>query len=359
MSQISHSRVDGYLLCRRKDYYGYTLGLKRISESDSLAYGSAVHKILEIFYSEILKRGGKGKTSAVIKKQRGAFGKAALKALDAVKSLYTEGYEDSERFPNLKRTMERYFEEAEPFVKKGFRILAVEKSFAIEYDPDTKSQFGFVIDLIVEDKDGYYVIVDHKTTYDFYSDEAIAIQGQIPKYIGAMRGLGYKVSYGVYNQIRTRPLMGSKMLKGELVAALLSGDKHETDYDIDVPLEKMKVADLEELAINHGIKTRTEPEIETLFQTIDFRASAARVVRTFEEQIGVAAEIQARELLPVEVIEKSAYRTANKMVCQSCSFKDLCEADLRGDNTAMLIQTEFEKKKKRDKIKVSEDAESA
>lgn len=367
MPSVSHSRADGYLLCRRKDYYGYTLGLQRISESESLAFGSAVHKVLEVFYSYILKAGGGGKTPAVLKKQRGAFGKAALAALDYVKELYSSGeYEDGERFPNLKRTMERYFEEAEPFVKQGWRILAVEKEFLLEYDPDTESRFRFVIDLILEDPKGFYVIVDHKTAYDFYSDEALGIQGQIPKYIGALRGLNYRVSYGIYNQIRTRPLAGTKMLKADLVEALRSHAANalgEDDPDVEAhfnlagPIEKMKVADLEELAVSVGIKTRTEPEVEMLFQTIEFKPSAARVVRTFEEQIAVAAEITAREALPVEDIEKSAYRTANKMVCQSCSFKDLCEAELAGQPTKLLLETEFKVREKRPMIEVSEDAE--
>lgn len=361
MPSVSHSRADGYLLCRRKDYYGYTLGLQRISESESLAFGSAVHKVLEVFYSYILKAGGGGKTPAVLKKQRGAFGKAALAALDYVKELYSSGeYEDSERFPNLKRTMERYFEEAEPFVKQGWRILAVEKEFLLEYDPDTESRFRFVIDLILEDPKGFYVIVDHKTTYDFYSDEALGIQGQIPKYIGALRGLNYRVSYGIYNQIRTRPLAGTKMLKPQLVeeASKLDLEPGYMEDVLQVPsFDKMKVADLEELVTRHGIKTRTEPETEMLFQTIEFKPSAARVVRTFEEQIAVAAEITAREALPVEDIEKSAYRTANKMVCQSCSFKELCEAELAGQPTKLLLETEFKVREKRPMIEVSEDAE--
>lgn len=357
MSQISHSRVDGYLLCRRKDYYAYTLGLRRITESDSLAFGSAVHAVLEVFYRMILELGGKGKTSAVLKKQRAAFGRAALAALDKVRALYSEGFVDSERFPSLRRTIERYLEEAEPFVKKGFRVLAVEQKFALEYDSDTESAFNFVIDLIVEDPQGYYVIVDHKTTYDFYKDEAIELQGQIPKYIGAMRGLGYKVGYGVYNQLRSRPLIGSKMLKGQLIDALLELNPL-LDSDYEQPLVKWKVSDLEALAVENGIKTRTEAEVEMLFQTMEFKPNAARVVRTFEEQVAVATEIRARELLPVEIIEKTAYRTANKMVCQHCPFKDLCAAELRGDSTKMMIATEFEKKEKRPKFALSRDVEA-
>jgi hypothetical protein len=54
MPSVSHSEVDSYLLCRRKHYYGYGLSLERISTSQSLATGTAGHRILEAFYAHLL-----------------------------------------------------------------------------------------------------------------------------------------------------------------------------------------------------------------------------------------------------------------------------------------------------------------
>lgn len=54
MPSVSHSEVDSYLLCRRKHYYGYGLGLERVSTSHSLATGTAGHRILEAFYGHLL-----------------------------------------------------------------------------------------------------------------------------------------------------------------------------------------------------------------------------------------------------------------------------------------------------------------
>lgn len=354
MSSISHSRADNYLLCRRKEYYGYGLELTRINESDSLAFGSAVHEVLEVFYGTILELGGKGKTKPVIARQKKAIAAARKAAFEKVDALYSKDFEDSERLPALRRTIERYLFEAEPFVGTH-RVLAVEKKFNLQYDDENEDQFTFIIDLLLEDAEGYIVAVDHKTTYDFYDDDAIAIQGQIPKYIGALRALGYKVNYAIYNQLRSRPLNGTKMLKGEIIEALTTEGRSETDYDIDGPLSKLKVADLEELAINNGIKTRTEADKEDLFRMHDFRPSATRVVRTFEEQVMVAAEIRTRASMSIEDQERTAFRTANKMVCKSCPFRDLCESELAGLPVKMMMETEFKKKEKRDKVAVSKE----
>lgn len=355
MPSVSHSRADGYLLCRRKDYYGYTLGLQRVTESDSLAFGSAVHAVLEAFYNAIREFGGDSKV-----KQRRAFGKAALVAIDKVKELYREGFVDHDRVMPLREAIDWYLE-LEPFVKNGWRIMAVEKEFLLEYNPETQERFRLVIDLIVEDPKGYYVIVDHKTTGQFYNPNTVGIQGQIPKYIAALRGLGYKISYGIYNQIRSTRIRGEKLTKKGLVDLLIS------HYGQDSPPEEMKaweedlpkltVAKLEAMAKDQKLNIYAGPTAEQVHQTLDVRASNTRVVRTFEEQMGVAAEISARELLPVEVIEKSAYRTANKMVCQSCSFLEICEAELDGRSTKMLLQTEYKVREKRPEIEVSEEVE--
>jgi len=66
------------------------------------------------------------------------------------------------------------------------------------------------------------------------------------------------------------------------------------------------------------------------------------------EQLGVAAEIQALKELPIEEQDKRAYRTANKMVCQSCSFRDLCSTELMGGNVELMKQTEYKVRERRE-----------
>lgn len=369
MPSVSHSRADGYLLCRRRDYYGYTLGLQRVSDQDSMALGSAGHKCLEVLYKHILDAG------TTRKAQKAAL-KSGFKAMyEQYLQFVKEGWEDRDDRMPLKDILKRYVD-LEPFVSQGWLVKGVEQEFLLEYDPDTQSRFRFVIDLILEDPGGKTVIVDHKFIFDFYGPDAAAIQGQVPKYIGALRGLGHKAHYGVYNMLRTRKIRGEKKLKPQLVSDLekagavhhelvktptvayidSNGDVHDEIEQLEeLPLSKLSVAQLTVLAKEYKLDLYAGPTDEQVHDILYIRPSAARVVRTFQEQVDVATEITEREQLPVEDIERTAFRTANKMVCNGCSFRDLCEAELAGQSVKLMMSTEYQTKEKRPEIEVSQE----
>lgn len=292
MPSVSHSEVDSYLLCRRKHYYGYTKSLQRVRESSSLAMGSAGHKVLEVFYAEILE--GKKFEAAV---------KRARQEADALQS---EVEIPSNRASIFDTLFDFYFPN-EPMVREGWEILAVEKQFNLEYDPENKLQYPFVVDIIAKSPEGKVVVVDHKFVYDFYNYEASIMQPQIPKYIGALRALNYKVDHGAYNMIRTRKLK--------------------------------------------------EPDFASMVQWLDVKPEPVRVQQVFKEQIAVASEIQKIKLLDEAEQDAQAYRVANKMVCQSCSFLDICRTELSGGNSKLMIQTEY-KIRERKEIEVSEEVEN-
>jgi len=295
MPSVSHSEVDSYLLCRRKHYYGYGLSLERITQSNSLATGIAGHKILEVFYKYILDHGITAEEQQQVKQE--AFD-AALKAYE---DIVEEGYEDADRRATLHDLLFNedygYFAN-EFFVNRGWRVLGVESEFNLLYDDDTQASYPFVVDLIVQDPDGNYAVIDHKFVYDFYTPEQTDLQPQIPKYIGALRALGHEVSYGAYNMLRTRKLK--------------------------------------------------QPTPESTNYLMLLKPNNDRIVNTFMEQLGVAAEIQALKELPLEEQDKRAYRTANKMVCQSCSFRDLCSTELMGGNVELMKKTEYKIRDRRE-----------
>ena len=295
MPSVSHSEVDSYLLCRRKHYYGYGLSLERITQSNSLATGVAGHKILEEFYKHILDNG------ITAEEQAEAFEDALQVALQSYQDIVADGYEDADRRAKLSDILfdshYGYFAN-EFFVRQGWRVHAVEAEYNLQYDDDTEASYPFVVDMIVQDTDGNYVVIDHKFVYDFYTPEQTDLQPQIPKYIGALRALGHEVSYGAYNMLRTRKLK--------------------------------------------------EPTAESNNYLMILKPNSTRVVNTFMEQLGVAAEIQALKELPIEEQDKRAYRTANKMVCQSCSFRDLCSTELMGGNVELMKQTEYKIRERRE-----------
>lgn len=304
MATVSHSEVENYLMCRRRHYYGYGLSLERINTSNSLSRGTTGHKLQEVLYRTILSAGDDPKA------QRAAFDNAVSKTWAEFKELAKHPHFDDDKHISMQEMIFDWYIPNEPFVRQGWQILAVEQEFNLLYDPDTDAHYPFVIDLIAYDPFGALVVIDHKFLYDFYTMEASRLQPQVPKYIGALRGLNYKVDYGVYNMIRTRPLKVSSR---------------------NIPTDRV--------------------------DQIELHPSNQRVVRTFEEQIGAAKEIQDLKLLPIEEQDRRAYRTANKMVCQHCSFKDLCAMELEGGNVNLLKRTEFKQRARRTFVETSEDAE--
>lgn len=338
MPSVSHSEVDGYLLCRRKHYYGYTLSLRRVRESMSLSMGSLGHGMLENFYAHILAH-----TELTDQANPGVWAEAIDKALSFYQQEVKDGFEQPDNRADIRDLFLRYLE-FEPFIKKGWTILAVEKRFSLEYDPNKQMRYPFVVDLIVRDPMGKIVVVDHKFVYDFYSYEDTQLQPQIPKYIGALRALGFKVDYGVYNMLRTRKVSGPKMLKAELVEVVTkaiteAGGSPESDYDKPVP--KLTVDELREIAEGYGIEPVQPPSIDQQVGWMDVKPNNTRVKRVFMEQIRTAEEIQRIKDLSEEEQDEAAFRVANKMICNSCSFRDICRTELVGGNVKIVIDTEY------------------
>lgn len=297
MPSVSHSEVDSYLLCRRKHYYGYTMSLQRVRESAALSMGVAGHAILETFYKEILAAGDNHEA------QLKFWNKALTVTENKIMELRKEVEVPSNRANIFDTLLDLYFPN-EPLVKQGWTILGVEKAFNLEYDEENQLQYPFVVDIIARSPEGKVVVIDHKFVYDFYTYEASIMQPQIPKYIGALRALGYKIDHGAYNMIRTRKLK--------------------------------------------------EPDFASMVQWLDVKPEPARVQQVFIEQIAVANEIQGIKQLDEDAQSAHAYRVANKMVCQSCSFIDICRTELSGGNTKLMIQTEY-KIRERKEFQVSEE----
>lgn len=310
---VSHSRVESFLRCARQEYYSYDRKLQKQETSIALGLGSAIHSVLEALYRHVLVTGGMN-----LKRQKAAYPDAVKAALARIEELYAAGFTDSEKRSPLRLIIEKYLQR-EPFIDNAWRddadgdsrqwlIMAVEKEFRIEWDPDTKSSYPFIVDLLAKDPDGYVIVIDNKGVYDLYSFEETELMPQIPKYIGALRALGYKIgNYGVYNMLRTRP----------------------------------------------DPKTKARPLSEWA-QFLDFKITSTRVLRSFDEQIVASQLVHELDQLDPDTRERRAIRTHNKDTCQRmCDFRELCVAELSGRNTAVLLRSTYQTKKKLDKIEIS------
>lgn len=332
---VSYSETSSYLLCKRKWEYGYGRSLKRVTESLSLQLGSAGHKVLEAFYRSILSEGD----GRAVQSTEAAWEWALAAAEVAYAKEVAGGYVDADNKAPLREIIFDFYLNKEtgiePFVTKGWTILAVEYEAVLDTYLEDGSivRTPVVIDLIVRDPDGKIVVVDHKFLQDFYDYRAASLQPQIPLYIAVLRGKKFKVDYGYYNMLRARKISGTKLNKAEMQEALT-----EAGVEFD---PKALVSVLEELCTSNGIKTKTGATPDQRWAMLELKPNGQRVARQFMEQINTAQEIIELSDLPEEERDIKMHRVANKMVCQSCSFYDLCTLELTGGNVPLLLKTEF------------------
>lgn len=268
--KISHSDVDAYKLCKRKTYYGGTLGLERKATSDSLSRGILYHRIAEMYFKQ-------GYDSALEYIQR-ALLEADPEIVIEVKSLFD------------------YFIKSK--VLEGWEILEVEKKYALPFNyKGTQLLYPFTVDLLARDTDGKIVLLDHKTTYRFYTQNQIDLNSQLPKYMGALRMLGIPVDYCAYIQLNYR--------------------------------------------------AKKDKTVDDVVKFSPFTPSELRIETCLREQLQTAGKVYKFQNKPIEEQNELAVRTANNLVCNSCSFADLCISDLNGYDTNLLIQAKYQEREDR------------
>lgn len=155
-----------------------------------------------------------------------------------------------------------------------WEIVKVEVTERIELGE--LGQFPFTIDLVIRfKKTGALYLVDHKFLGQFYSTEVIDLLPQLPKYAAAYESkYGEKIHGAIYNMISTR--------------------SNATD--------------------------------ESLFKQVRFSISDARKNNAMREQV-----ITFKEIKKLIAGEREPVRSANKMNCGHCGFKQICSAELNGD----------------------------
>lgn len=178
----------------------------------------------------------------------------------------------------------------------GWKILAVEKEFVLKINDSL--YLPFVVDLIMQTPEGKIAVIDHKFTKDFYKPWNLELLPQLPKYMAAIKELGLPADEAYYSIFRT------------------GFGKSATSKDI--------------------------------YKLIPVELTEKRVSNSLKEQVNASLAIQQVKKLAEDEQERSALRVANNLVCNSCSFKSICSAELNGYATGPLLKTEYKQKEERE-----------
>lgn len=283
-SLISNSEVDSFLTCERKHLFSFAFARESKRKSRSLSIGIVGHEILATYYKALQEGLGKGDAE-----------KEAMKHLTGI---FREDEYDPDSLATVYTLISRYI--SQDTLASGARILEVETDFYLPINADY--WYAMRLDLLVEaligSRKGQVLLVDHKFTYDFYTDDDLQLNPQMPKYVSAVRYSGYPVHEAYINQIRTR-----------------------------FPA--------------HLIEKKTDQD---LFNRMPVGITVPRVRSALSHQMKISERIIERRKMPLELQIEEAVPVLNKMICRNCPFKSACVMVEDGLPVEKALGSEYKKR---------------
>jgi hypothetical protein len=169
-----------------------------------------------------------------------------------------------------------------------YKVYAVESKLHATLSDDY-SLVG-TVDLIWQDmEDGKFIPVDHKSSYNFWTDEQAAISGQFVKYAYLSKNMGLDIKGVMVNQVRTRPLKA--------------------------------------------------PKPDALFQRAWVRPTDIKIRNVMAQHVEASEEIIA-----FRKTESRGVPLYDKYVCSGCAFLPLCDSDSNGAPIQYQIQADYQRR---------------
>lgn len=288
LRRISNSEVGTWLTCRRKYFYAFDMGIapKKLFHSNTservttLAVGTLGHEILGVYYNSLQLDQG--------------VGQAKQNAIDVLTKMMMDPREYTQAtVVRVSEILNRYWAHHAERDNSLYEVLDVEK----EYDLPLTDEFSYVFrfDLLLKRRGTPYIeLWDHKFKYDFFTDEAISLSGQMPKYLGALRGNGIFPKAVKLNQIRARTP---------------SSNWVEKDY----------------------------------FKRADVQPSNNKITNAIREQVIASQEISEWRDQPFEVKRATALRSMDSFPtpCTRCPFNSICRMEYDGGDISYVVKKDF------------------
>lgn len=276
MRNISNSEVTAWLTCRRQYYYAFVKELTPKQTPVPLARGTLLHlafqryiegRLEDMDHDRALKYSQKAFTESM--------GQLSIDILMETKFLY-------ERYMN--------FHKGWP----NWRLLGAENRFDCKITDTISLPMRY--DAYVEEvRTNRRLVVDWKTTYDFWSPEDHDLNGQNPKYITVMNNAGTPVDGAVLEEIRSRKL---------------------------------------------GAEKSADPK--NLWRRTHYFPSTAKKRNVLKQHIAASLEIERYRALPEKEREDATIPVLNKHgACKYCNFKELCITELDGGDPSVAIEVGF------------------
>lgn len=278
---VSNTEITAKNTCDHQHGYMYIDELEPRVYSLHIRRGVAGHAVLESYY----------KCRKVNWNHAASVDYAMDTLREIIKNSDPDDFEHTKMLAQLSTLMNKYFEY---YSNDQFKILAVEEVFTAPMVMGS-IEFGMYLDVLVEHTSGGFRgsvdLLDHKFVNNFKTPDELRLDAQQPKYIKVTRLNGVQVRQAIFNQIRYRSMK--------------------------------------------------DPKPEDLFRRSPLMSTRQAIDTVWEEATETAVDIYNEHIRPTEAITR---RRQSYTACKYCSFKDLCMAELAGEDTTIMRQMGFQKR---------------
>lgn len=186
---ISISAISCFTCCPRQHQHRYILHTSPAHRPAAMAFGSAIHTALALFYRRLMDTG----SEATVEELETVFSDSWCAELNTEVPVLFDGRDNHDTLLDVGVQMVRVFHSQ---AERPHRVVAVEEAFSIEIgDPITGLAFEErlvgVLDAVVQDLDGGYQILEHKTAARRWTADRLAFDPQITAYMMAAPLIGF------------------------------------------------------------------------------------------------------------------------------------------------------------------------
>jgi len=320
--QVSHSRIKSWRRCEMQHHYRYVQKLRKVKPPTAMFIGSGVHSILEA-------QAKRGKWEPELAQFRSDFDKMFREEREELGDLPAE----------IERIMKGYFEH---YRNDGLLYVPRHRNarteIPIKVDLDARTRWLGYIDRFPQDNEGRNWIMDHKTCRAIPDEDTRYSDLQLLFYCWLVPHLGYPKPDGViWDYIRKKaPAIPEVLVKGGISKAA----KIDTTYAVYMATvyEKLGVDALpqyEEFAAT--LKGREERFYRRIYLP---SPSPTMVNNVVNDTLMTIEDIRARGAT-------AQVRNMGRD-CKSCSYYQLCSAEVRGLDSDYIRKTEYTMKEKTD-----------
>lgn len=322
ITRVSHSRIKTWRRCQMQHHYKYYQGLQSRSKARPLEMGSLLHNMIEAHhetgsYLTVWKK-YKAEYDKLFQEEQLDLGDIPAEALSIVRRYFSHYKNDKLSYPARRR--------------------GKNTELRVQVPIGNNIEFLGLIDAMPEDDQGRVWYMDHKSHKHIPNEEVRFSDLQLLIYTWLAPQLGYPTADGIiWDYLRTKAPIVPEVLK----AGGISKNKNiDTTYDVYMETVISKLGPNKAVEYEEFAQTLKGKE-DSFFKRVYLPAPKQVMVKAIVEDITVSAQ---------EIAIRGPESRVRNMTrdCSSCSYYNLCQAEVRGLDIEHIISTDFTTKEQRD-----------